>query len=157
MKRRACLAATLLLAAGARGEATGPSLPRVDDLGELADEVRRRKAPLLILFSIEGCPYCLEVRRNYLQPRLTEAAKEVVIREVDIGSPRPMRMLDGSNTTESAFAARFDVRVAPVIVLLDARMMPLGEPLVGLGRSGFYEARLQATIEAARQRLRERP
>jgi hypothetical protein len=47
------------------------------------------------------------------------------------------------------------VRVVPVVALFDDRMRPLGTPLVGLDRSGFYESYLQSAIDTARQRLRD--
>ena len=47
--------------------------------------------PLLLFFSTPGCPYCLDVRRNYLAPRAREGkAAGVIVREVDITSRRSL-------------------------------------------------------------------
>ena len=43
--------------------------------------------------------------------------------------------------------------MVPVIVLVDAGAQPLVEPIIGLDRSGFFEARLQGAIDAARRAL----
>ena len=50
--------------------------------------------------------------------------------------------------TEAEFASRFNVRAVPVVALFDQSLKLLVEPLVGLDRSGFYEAYLSAAIEA---------
>ena len=50
---------------------------------------------------------------------------------------------------------RHQVRVVPVVALFDATLRPIGEPLVGLDRSGFYEAYLASAIDAARKHLRQ--
>lgn len=134
-------------------------LPLLDDLRTLAASVARFKAPLLILFSTPGCPFCREVRRNYLAPRMAEAARnpapELLLREVDITSERLIVDLAGARITETAFAARYNVRVVPVVALFDQTLQLIAEPLVGLDRSGFYEGYLANAIDAARKRLRQ--
>lgn len=127
-------------------------LTRIDDLRELAARVRRERIPIAILFSLPSCPYCLEVRRNYLAPRVREGAP-VIVREVDITSKRTMIDVDGRRITEADLAARFDVRATPVVLLVDGDLRPLAEPLVGIVSAGFYEANLQNAIDAARGRL----
>jgi thioredoxin-related protein len=134
-------------------------LPPLDDLRVLARSIARHKAPLLVLFSTPGCPYCREVRRNYLAPRVEEqadkATPELLLREADITSERTLTDLSGARITEAAFALRHHVRVVPVVTLLDSSMRPIGEPLVGLDRSGFYEAYLASAIDASRTHLRQ--
>ena len=136
----------------------GESLEHIDDLGALLDAVRTTRRPLLLLFSTPGCPYCREVRRNYLAPRVADGVETtgVVIREVDITSRRAFVERGVQRTTEAALAQRFGVRMVPVIQLLDGAAQPLGEPIVGLDRSGFFEARLQGAIDAARRSLAAR-
>ena len=114
--------------------------------------------PLLVLFSTPGCPFCLEVRRNYLAPRVAEQAAlpapTVLIREVDITSRAALVDAQGRMITQAELAAQFGVRVVPVVALFDQRAQLLGDPLVGIDRSGFYETYLVRAIEAAERRLR---
>ncbi len=65
-----------------------------------------------------------------------------------------MTALDGKPISEAEVAARYSIRAVPVVLLVDAELRPLGEPLVGIDRSGFYEGYLAAAIESATQRLR---
>jgi hypothetical protein len=156
--RRGLLAAAALgffgphaLRAAARAE-----LERIGDLRPLQARVRRERVPLLLFFSTAGCPYCEQVRRNYLLPRARDPRSGVLIREVDIVGQRSFLDTDGQPMTEERFAARFGARVVPMVLLVDADLAPLGAPLVGLDAAGFYESYLNGAIEAATVRLRAR-
>ena len=154
MRRRLALQALAALAfvpaARAAGEAV---LPPIDDLRSLAAEAARARVPVIVLFSTPGCPFCREVRQNYLAPRLAEQQQrsrlEYLLREVDITSRRPIGAIDGRALTEAQFADRYGVGLVPVLIAFDAQWRPLGEPLVGLDRSGFYEAYLDRLISGA--------
>jgi thiol-disulfide isomerase/thioredoxin len=151
--RRAVLlaAAALACAPGARA-ADRTTLPPIDDLRALAAESARTGAPVIVLFSTPGCPYCREVRQNYLVPRAVEQQRRVpqyIVREVDITSRRRIGALDGQILTEAQFADRHGVGMVPVVMAFDASWRPLGEPLVGLDRAGFYESYLERLVADA--------
>lgn len=139
----------------ARAQGADEPLARIDDLRPLLAAVARERRPLLLFFTTPGCPFCRQVRGGYLRPRERSgvAASGVVIREVEIGSRR--RLLDeaGRPATEAELADRFNVRIVPCVLLVDTRLRPLTEPLVGIDRSGFYEGYLQAAIDAALKAL----
>jgi len=139
--------AALLASAYAAGET---KLQPVADLQALATESARSGAPVIVLFSTPGCPYCREVRESYLAPRLAEQrqrpAPQYLLREVDITSRRPIGQVDGRAVTEAQFADRNGVRLVPVLIAFDAQWRPLGPPLVGLDRAGFYESYLERLI-----------
>jgi len=144
---------SLILAQDRGGEAR---LPQIDDLRTIARQVRRERSPLLLFFSTPGCPYCIEVRRSYLAPRL--AAPDgggVLIREVSITSSRSFIGLDGRPMTDRDLAAYFLVGAVPVVRLVDAELKPLADPLVGLS-ADFYESYLQTAIDTARKALSTR-
>jgi thioredoxin-related protein len=159
--RRRLLLAGAAIAAGARAQprVVAPDhLEAIEDLRPLLAQVRARRAPLLVLFSTPGCPFCLEVRRNYLAPRVAEqsakAAPALLIREVDITSRAALVDEQGRRTTQAEFASRFGIRVVPVVALFDEQGRVIGDPIVGIDRSGFYETYLARAIEAAERRLR---
>lgn len=155
-RRRLLLAATAALPAVRFASAAEAALPPIDDLSAVASEAARLGVPVIVLFSTPGCPYCREARQNYLAPRLAEQmrrpAPEYLLREVDITSRRPLGTLDGRALTESQFADRFDVRVVPVLIAFDPQWRPLGDPLVGIDRAGFYESFVDRLIAEARRR-----
>lgn len=130
------------------------ALQEIDDLAKLREQSRRERLPVLLFFTMPGCPYCLDVRRNYLAPRVKQGrAAGVLVREIDITSRRTIAGHDGKPVSGMQLAGRFNVRVAPVVVLVNGDLMPLADPLVGIDRSGFYEGYLSSAIEAARAKL----
>lgn len=156
---RLALAPLALLApaaARAQGSVVPVELPRIEDLQSLTQQMRRERIPLLLFFSTAGCPFCIEVRRNYLAPRLKEVSGRLLIREVEILGRRSIVGLDGARLTEADLAARFGVRMVPVVQLVDASLAPLAKPLVGIDSAGFYEAYLSAAIEEAQRAMRAR-
>ena len=150
--RRAALIAAVLAPWLACAETL---LPVATDLQQLAAESIRLNAPIVLLFSTPGCPYCREVRRNYLAARSADSspATRVLLREIDITSGERLVDFEGRATTQAHFASGLGVRVVPVVTAFDRRGQPVGEPLVGLDRSGFYEAYLQKLIDGARQQV----
>jgi hypothetical protein len=158
LARMALAPLALLVPAAARstGGAGAAELPRIDDLRRLTAQMRRERIPLLLFFSTAGCPFCIEVRRNYLAPRLQESAGRLLIREVEIVSRRSLTGLDGGAQTEAELASRFGIRMVPVVQLVDASLAPIGRPLVGIDASGFYDGYLSAAIEQAERVMRTR-
>jgi glutaredoxin len=154
-RRSILLAAAALACAPPVLAADGASLPAIDDLRALGAESARTGAPVIVLFSTPGCPYCREVRQNYLAPRAAEQRQRRVpqyfLREVDITSRRAIGALDGRTMTEAQFADHHGVRMVPVVMAMDANWRLLGEPLVGLDRAGFYESYLERLIADALQ------
>ncbi len=156
MRRRAALAAVSLLLLAPRVLASDDALlPAVDDLQALAAQSARAGIPIIILFTTPGCPFCQEARQNYLVPRLAEQQRrskpEYLLREVDITSRRSVGAIDGRAFTEAQLAERYGIHFAPVLRAFDSRWRPLGEPLVGLDRAGFYESYVERLISEARQ------
>lgn len=130
-------------------------LAAATDLQALAAESSRTRAPIILLFSTPGCPFCAEVRSQYLAPRLAASpgAPRLLVREIDITSRARLVDAEGRVTTQAELADRFGVRMVPVVMALDTRGRPLGEPLVGLDRSGFYESYLQSLIDRAQRQF----
>lgn len=156
MRRRVALAAVSLLLLAPRLRAADDGLlPAVDDLQALAAQSARAGIPIIVLFTTPGCPFCQEARQNYLAPRLAEqrgrSKPEYLLREVDITSRRSVGVIDGRAHTEAQLAERYGIHFAPVLIAFDSRWRPLGEPLVGLDRAGFYESYVERLISEARQ------
>ena len=150
------VAVLVLAAAGSQRPGETLALPSIDDLRLLTAQMRRERIPLLLFFSTAGCPFCIEVRRNYLAPRLKESAGALLIREVEIVGRRRFTGVDGKPQSEAEFASGFGVHMVPAVQLVDANLAPLGKPLVGIDASGFYDAYLTAAIEEAQRAMKAR-
>lgn len=151
------LAPALALAPGARA-APHSTLPLARDLRADGRLSRSSRAPIVILFSLPGCPYCEIVRRSYLGPMLADpkAAGRVIIRQIDVDSDEALTGFRGERTTHAAIARAHEVRVAPVVAFWDGEGRTLADPLRGMLLPDFYGAYLDDAIERSRARLAAR-
>lgn len=157
-RRRFLLAVPALVPALAAQAAPADALPLATDLRADGRESRRRKVPILILFSLTGCPYCEIVRRSHLAPMLRDPAgsARAIIRQIDIDLEHPVVGFGGGRTTHAAIAREHDVRSVPVVAFWDGDGRPVADPLRGMLLADFYSAYLDAALEAARSRLAAR-
>ncbi len=136
---RLCLA-TLLIAGG-------PALAR-GPLASTLHEAGRGDLLYVVLFSLPDCTYCVAIRDAYLpalpdDPRFHERVR---IREVAIGSPRPLTDFDGSRATHADVARRYNVKFAPTVLFLDAAGQPRAEALPGGDSVGLYGGYLEKRV-----------
>lgn len=159
MNRRDLLLALAAAALPAFAAPAAPDLPLATDLAADAKAVRRTRAPLVVLFSVPNCPYCLEVRRSHLLPLLHDPARgaRYILRQVDLGSEARVVGFDGRVTTHAELARARGVRSAPEVVFWDDRGQAIAEPLRGMLLPDFYAAYLDESLDAARRALSAAP
>ena len=114
-----------------------------------------RGNPLVVLFSLPQCPYCVVVRRNYLAPltRMPREADRLVVRELELTGTAPLAGFHGEKTNGSKLAARYGLHVAPAVVMLDPDGRLLAPPLLGGDVAGMYGAYLDQALDEARAKL----
>ena len=154
--RRAALAllcAGPLLPLSGLAPARENGLPALTSLADDTALVRKTGMPILVLVSIEGCPYCERIRRQHLIPLAREVRPGVLIREVDMQSTRLIRETAGTSVSQAEWARRHAVRFAPTVLLLGVGGELLAEPLVGASIPDFYGAYLEERIRAAQAKL----
>ena len=129
----------------------GPVISR--DLRADARVAAQNHQPLLLFFTLEGCPYCERVRREYLGPmsRDPEQARRALIREVPIEAT--LAGFDGAPRSARDLAGAFNIRLYPTVVLVDAGGAALAEPLVGFSSPDFYGAYLDQRIDTAQKKI----
>ncbi len=109
MNRRESLAALAALAAMPAAGA-GPALVLASDLRADGEAARASRVPIVVLFSLPGCPYCEEIRRSHLVPMTKDPrrAGRALVRQVDVNSDRAVVGFRGEATTHAR-----DVAVDP--------------------------------------------
>lgn len=127
----------------------------VNNLATLAAEARTRRAPILVAFMQQSCPYCAVARRDYLIPLQSDPQwkNRVLIREVDVDRGTPMRDFAGNAVTHRAFARSHGVTRVPTLIAFDDRGKPVAPPIVGLLADDFYRLYIEQAIEAGLARM----
>lgn len=154
LSRRQCLAGITVLALGT-GSAhaatdTHKTLPLSTSLqGELAQALKKGQ-PLVVMVSLHRCPWCEEVRNNYLAPM--HAGEGLPVVQVDMLSPAGSRTVQGEPTTHDALVRGWDVKIAPTVLFLGSGGKEVADRLVG-GSPDFYAAYLDNRLAQARKAL----
>jgi hypothetical protein len=114
---------------------------------------RAKSLPIVVLFSLPGCPHCEVIRRSHLRPLGNEVPLRATVRQVDVDSDRQMVDFQGTITTHRAFASGQRIKLTPVVTFSGPDGEALAEPLVGALLADFYGAYLENALAMAAQQL----
>ena len=116
----------------------------------------QRRVPILVLFTSPSCPYCEQVKREYLVPMHKDPAyrSRVIIREVTVGATTPLTGFDGTPTTEGAFATAHKVFMVPTVMVFDTHGAAASGAIVGLLIADYYFGYLEAAIDEGVRKVR---
>ncbi len=143
-----CFCLTLSFVATADSNA----LPKTESLRlSLANALESGK-PLVVMVSLEGCPYCHIARQNYLSPLHREQGLHVV--QLDMGSTQPIENFDGNKLTQSFLIKKWGVQVAPTLIFFGAGGTEVAPRMVGGYIPDFYGAYLDDRLLQALKAIR---
>jgi thioredoxin-related protein len=138
---------SLLVASQSAGAASGTLLGVVSLRDELTEALKRGN-PLVVLVSLDGCPFCKTVRNNYLIPLRQQERLSVL--QIDMQSAVVIMDLDGTTLTHDDLVRRWNVKIAPTVLFLGPRGVEVVPRLVGVASPDFYGAYLDQRLAQAR-------
>ncbi len=133
-----------------------PVIHEFEDLQQVGERAAEGNAPLLVMFSMDFCGYCVRMEEEYLKPMLRSGdyADKVVIGKLKIDRFAPLRDFDGSEVEAEELARRYGIKVTPTLALIAPDGRLLGERLEGIGVADFRWAELDRAIDRALMTLR---
>ncbi len=132
--------------------AQAAELPLAHNLqDELASALAKRQ-PLVVMVSLEGCPFCKVARNNYLAPLHEQEGLPVA--QIDMRSRSRVQDFGGVAVTHEDLARRWKIRIAPTVLFFGRGGVEVAERLVGGYIPDFYGAYLDQRLEQARASLR---
>jgi hypothetical protein len=140
-----------LPAAGTHAAPDAALLPWPGSLAAELSAALKSGRPLIVMASLDGCPYCKIVRENYLVPLRRETGQPAV--QLDLGSSRAVTDFQGAARTHAQLLAGWRVRVAPSVMFFGPQGRELAERLVGASIPDFYGAYLEQRLLDARRAL----
>ena len=131
-------------------------VPLTTDLQADIRQAQARGVPLLLMFSMDDCHYCMVVHDEFLDPmqRNRDYDDKVLMRIVKMDEGY-ISDIDGQRVPVDDLAVRYGASVAPTVVLLDHQGQLLVKRLLGINTPGYYGLYLDRAIEKSNQRLRE--
>lgn len=129
------------------------ALPTPVSLRGAGQAAAARGEPLVVMTSLEGCPYCAIVRGHYLLPMRREGKVHAV--ELNVMDRKSnLQGFDGQLTTPAEQARAWKARFTPTVLFFGPDGRELAERLVGVAVPDFYGEYLEARLAEARRKLR---
>lgn len=129
------------------------ALPLTSSLKAAATRATSKGQPLVVMTTLEGCPYCEVVRNHYLLPM--QMSGEIDAVQIDVlDKRRNLQDFEGELVSPADQARAWKARFTPTVLFFDARGREVAERLVGMALPDFYGAYLDARLREARTKLR---
>ncbi len=154
-RRTLALAPVALWAAslyGLAGKVHAATLPAPASLAAELAQALRGGQPLVVMASLDGCPFCRIVRDQHLAPLRRETGQPVV--QLDMGSAREVLDFKGARTTHDRLLQAWRIGTAPTVLFFGRQGAEAAERLVGSSIPDFYGAYLEERLATARRNLR---
>lgn len=150
-RRDLLLAGVGLTLAGAQTVSAATLPPAVSLKDELAHAIGIGH-PLVVMVSLDGCPFCKVARDNYLVPLSREEG--VPVAQVDMRSRSTLKDFQGKTVTHDDMVRRWKIRIVPTVLFFGRNGTEVAERLVGGYIPDFYGAYLDERIKQARASLK---
>ena len=148
LRRRRFLAATVCAVLVGRVRAAPPLLPTAVSLSDELHQAVATGSPLLVMVSLEGCPFCRIARENYLSPMHDRQGLPVV--QVDMRSKKLIKNFQGIIQTHDEWIRSMNVKVAPTILFFGRGGVEVVERMSGGYIPDFYGAYLDERLRQAK-------
>jgi len=152
LQRRQMVVVGALAAVLPVARAASATLPQAAALADELAAALQRGEPLVVMVSLEGCPFCVVARNSYLAPLREEGHLAIV--QVDMRTTRPMRDFQGQSLSHEQMTRRWAIKIAPTVLFFGKGGIEVAERLVGGMLPDFYGAYLDQRLETARKAVR---
>lgn len=129
------------------GLAAARTLPMAVSLSDELSQALGKGSPLLVMVSLEGCPFCRTVREHYLAPMREQQGLQVV--QLDMRSSRIVKDFQGATLSHDELTRRWAIKVAPTVMFFGSGGVEIAERLVGGYTPDFYGAYLDDRLRLA--------
>lgn len=152
LTRRACLGVLALLGLPAAARAAPATLPSAQSLrNELALALQGGN-PLVVLVSLDGCPFCKMAREHYLAPLRAQDGLPVV--QVDMHSSAALQDFKGTAQSHEQMVRAWQIRIAPSVLFFGADGAELAPRLIGASSTDYYGSYLEQRLSQARAAIK---
>ena len=125
-------------------------LPTATDLPQALAQALALGQPLVVMVSLDNCPYCRQVRQSHLGPMWRGG--QVVV-QIDMQHKETLTDWDGQTRSHGDWVKNRRISVAPTVLFFGPDGREVADRLEGASLPDFYGAYLDQRLAQARQRL----
>jgi thiol:disulfide interchange protein len=142
----ATLAATSVWAQAGRAA----TLPAAQSLPDELAQALKKKQPLVVMVSLDGCVFCHQARQSHLSP-MHRAGTTIV--QVDMRNNQPVLDFAGKLTTHDELTRRWKVSITPTLLFFGPGGKEVAERMEGAYLPDFYGPYLEERMALGRKAL----
>ena len=131
--------------------ASGALLPLSGSLVQELVLAQQLHQPLVVMVSLQGCPFCDVVRNSHLAPMLRREGLPVT--QVDMRSEAMTESFAGMPISHDHLVRSWNVTVAPTVLFFGKGGVEIADRLEGGYLPDFYGSYLDDRLFAARRRI----
>lgn len=133
------------------GKAAVAQLPTAESLPQELARALAKGSPLVVMVSLEGCPFCKIARENYLYPMHVRQGLPVV--QIDMRSLNNLKTFQNTTTSHDEWIRAAGIKVAPTLLFYGRGGVEVAERMTGGYIPDFYGAYLEERLNIAKSRL----
>jgi thioredoxin-related protein len=143
--------ACLALSYEVQAQSVGPSvLPVPQSLQEELSKAIQQKQVLVVMVSLEGCPFCRISRNSHLGP-MQRAGMPIV--QLDMRNSQAVLDFQGRKTTHDQLIKQWRISIAPTLLFFGPGGKEVAERMEGGYLPDFYGPYLEERISKGRKAL----
>lgn len=135
--------------------AKAATLPLADALPKALHAALREGQPLVVMASLESCPFCKIVRDQHLAPMHAREGLHVV--QIDLRSAHALTDFHEKATTHDNWLRAMGVRIAPTLLFLGMNGAEVAPRMEGAVIPDFFASYLSDRLTLARSRTGSKP
>ena len=132
--------------------AAGAVLPAPESLADELAKALKAGQPLVVMVSLEGCPFCRVARDNYLDPARRQDGVPIV--QIDMRSQVSVRDFNRAAATQDQLIRDWKIKVAPTVLFFGPGGKEVAERMVGGYIEDFYAAYLEQRLKTSRAAIK---
>ncbi len=133
------------------GQAQEPTdLRRSHDLQALGQTARTENKKILLLVSLEDCPWCDRLKEEVLNPmrKAGDFSDQLIIAEIGMDAGEMLRDFDGQAIDGSVWASQRKIYTSPTLLFLDANGKERVKRMLGYNSADLFPYYLEESIQA---------
>jgi len=126
------------------------TLPAAQSLPDELAQALKKKQPLVVMVSLDGCVFCHQARQSHLSPMHREGTAIV---QVDMRNNQPVLDFAGKLTTHDELTRRWRVSITPTLLFFGPGGKEVSERMEGAYLPDFYGSYLEERMAQGRKAL----
>lgn len=151
INRRRFVEATGLITVTQLASAAPKTLPTTTSLANSLATALQAKKALIVMVSLDGCPFCKISREHYLIPLREQ--QNIAIVQVNMRSREKIKDFKSADTTHDQLIRSWGIKVAPTVLFFGQNGIELADRLSGAYIPDFYGTYLDERIQRANSQI----